>query len=620
MRPNSELANGRSAGTIAVPAMKWLVFFPAWVFLLSYLIFKVKEANRRTADGALPALVGATDADRVAPQVIGADKGGAPRPARVSGEEIRAAGHTFAERVQLLPVDAEAPVVTPLWPAGQAGGLATARRTDFRAWRLHAGSELSFYYPDEPGFVVEERRGGAPPPMVGAIFDNRDREAERWYRVVGPGGETWAALSVDRAGGFDRTERFPAGEAFHKWLLAGGAVARASLAEDGTLRRVQWLGRRHRLSLLGWQHVAAHREAYAAFAASVEVAQPVVDGERKLAELVAGEALSSRLGMLERGMDASGVEAVLGRPAGIADEIWVYHEPRRGGDRYFRVRVAEGRFRGLDRDWLTVRKDPPIRGTLLWMLEKTGIRAGPVGGVGYDLGPLRDEDVALIFGELRRRLPDAAAGEWADLCQVAANLAEMRLEDEGSLAAIRARFAEVGLPMRSAIQVLQGAEPEGARNLFVRRAVLILSELRWNQDPGGGLSAELQMLLAYLGRAHAEAEALVLRAAEHPHDAVRAVAFGFWEWFPDERRAALLAAGLEDRSPLVRRRCAEALAVLGADGAGGAEGGDARRLERLLRIEQDIETREHLASALERAREEVEPQGSVSINLESVRP
>jgi hypothetical protein len=572
--------------------MKWLILFPLWVFLLSYVIHRVREANRGDVEPGRPAAVAPSVPDEA--EVPPAEpEPGSPLELRIDGKAISAMADSLEAAAGLIPVDQNYDQLSQLWPTDglgeQAGNL--ANRSEFQSWELHQGEGMSFYFPQGVGLSVEEVSSSKTFARLGEIFFQDIGGAARWYRVAGPEGMTWAAFAVDAVNEFDKRERFPSGEVFHKILPADGGVARISLAPDGKLGRVQWIGEGIRVTLLDWQHCASHRAAYAALASSVRLGAGGETGGRDgLMLRMASEAgLESRLGLLEKGMDRQRVEALLGSPSGIEGATYLYDAPRRDGGHRYRVTFQNGQFLGLSSDWRALRKDPPIPGTVEWMLEKTEIRAGNAGGVGYDLGPLTDEEVTTIYSQIARLLPGSNAVEWSDLCQVLANLSELRLSDTGTLELVRGRFLEPGLPAGAAIVVLRSGDQTAAKEIFAQKAKAMMA--------GNAPAADdLQLMFSYIGKRHSSAGDLVKGAAQHQMGDVRSVAYSFADWFEEGVRLPLLMRGLRDAEVGVRQRSAEALAAAG----GAADLIPA--LQKALESEIDGEVRAHLERAIERIR------------------
>lgn len=566
--------------------MKWFIFFPVWVFLLSYVIHRVREADREEAVSETSALDGGAVAEQRPP----APGLGGVRGATMGGSEMRQLVEVFATRVQLVPVAEDAAQQSPLWPMDGLGDAAKAVAVgaDFDTWELHQGEGFSFYFPQGVGLSVETVPAGFGFPKLGEIFYQGFADSAVWYRIVGPGGMTWAAFAVDAEAGFDSRARYPDGEVFHKVLLADGGVARVSLAPDGKLGRVQWLGGGKRVSLLGWQHCAVHPDAYVALAASLRLGAGGESGGREaIMRRLAGEGgIESRMGLLERGMDSGQIEELLGRPSGTEGGVLIYDGRRRERAKRYRLELGSGGFDGFRDGWRTLRKDPPIPGEVDWMLEKTEIRAGLPGGGDYDLGALTDDEVKMIFTQIQMRLPKADASEWDDLCQVLANLSELRLRDPATLDLVRQRFLEKELPAAAAIVVLRSWDPEAARDLFVSKATDMLA----GERPA---AADLRLMLAYLGKGHRNSLGLVTTAAGHRSPEVRSVAYTFWDWFDEAVRRPLLARGLQDSAASVRRRSAEAFAAE----AGSVE--DLPLLQNSLDAESDNEVREHLQRAID---------------------
>jgi hypothetical protein len=578
--------------------MKWLLLLPVWVFFICYVAWKLRDDG---VDSPEPRVDRHTDPQELPAFSVSAKAGQLMnREQRISGAQMEIVAVKLRKQVQLLPVNEEGCGMSPLWPIEAAGEIVTGLATcpDFPSWRLFESGELSFYIPNDKGMRVEVVDSGGRIPMTGELFYRNEISPDRWYRIVTADNITWGAISVDEGSLFDDRERYPVEETFHRTMVWGGGVARFSLDAGGHVCRAEWLGEGKRVSLLNWQHGSMHRDAYLALAASIELGDELRRPESKLQGIVRSVTLTSRLrmGLLERGMRRDQVQKVLGKPIGITGDLWLYHSPQRNGDQYYRVAFGkDGTFGGLESDWIEIRKDPPIRGTIEWLIEKTEIRAGKAGGIGYDIGVLSDKDVAFIFGQLRQRIRSAGGEQWTGLCQVLANLADLGLKDEEILQDFRVRFLEDEIPIRPAIALLRKWDSVGGRNLFVQKAKDMIASLRW-QSPSprsaSGNVADLQVLLDFIGGNHPASGQLLKAMAEHPHIGVRVAGFSFWRWLKGANLRKVALKGLIDTSDQVRLYCADAL------NSGCATPADVSFLQERLKEEHVAAIREHLTAAI----------------------
>ncbi|MFP6872548.1 MAG: hypothetical protein VCA55_03480 [Verrucomicrobiales bacterium] len=578
--------------------MKWLLLLPIWVFFICYVVWKMGDDG---AGSPGPQVYRHTDPQGLPASPVPAKAGQSVRRAQqVSGAQMAIVAGKLRERVQLLPVIEDGCGLSPLWPIETAGDIVPKLATcpGFPSWRLFESGELSFYIPEGKGMRVEVMDSGGSIPMTGELFYRNETSPDRWYRIVGGDNITWGALSVDEGILFDDRERHPVSETFHNTMVRGGGIARFSLDSGGYVCRAEWLGEGKRVSLLGWQHSSMHRDAYLVLAASVELGNPLRRPESQLKDIVKAMTVTARLkmGLLERGMRRGEVQEVLGKPVGVAGGVWLYHAPHRNGDEYYRVAFGkDGTFRGLKSDWIEIRKDPPILGTIAWMLEKTEIRAGKAGGIGYDIGALSDKDVVLIFEQVRQRIPSAGGEQWTGLCRVLANLADLGLQDDGILQLLRVRFIEDELPIRPAIALLWKWDPAAGRNLFVQKAKDILGSLRW-QSPAprsvAGNVGDLHVLLDFIGGSHSASGELLKGMVDHPHIEVRVTGFSFWRWLKGADLRKVTLKGLTDASDRVRLYCAEALA------SGCAIPADSNFLQERLKEEHVAGIRDHLTTAI----------------------
>jgi hypothetical protein len=259
----------------------------------------------------------------------------------------------------------------------------------------------------------------------------------------------------------------------------------------------------------------------------------------------------------------------------------------------------DGVFQNLKNDWREVRKDPPLRGTIEWMQEKTEIRAGKPGGIGYDIGALSEEDGRFMVNQLIRRIPLASGSQWSGICRVLENLAELGLQDEQLIDLLRVRFLEEETSIRPAIPVLWRWSEEGSRGIFTQKARDIISAFRW-QAPVTRTVAQttedLRVLLDFIGEDHPGAGKIIALMAQHSSVTLREEGFSRLAWLRGDQLRTLALEGLSDLSERVRLYCADVLA------SGVAEPEDKNFLQQRLNKEQSALIREKLSSAVAKLR------------------
>ncbi|MCP4849753.1 MAG: hypothetical protein GY899_17585 [Verrucomicrobiaceae bacterium] len=579
--------------------MKWLLLLPFWVFFICYIVRESGEekvVSRHHQQSA-------NESRREILEPVAAIEHELPvtREARVSGVDMAQSALQFRDKVELLPVIGNDSEMSPLWPIGkQADVLAGFAFGEVSSsWRLFESDNLSFYLPEIDTLRVEVVESMEEIPMIGAIFHRKENFSGSWYRIVAGENITWAVIAVEDAELFDERERHPVAEIFHRTLALGGGVARFSLDGTGHICRAQWLGHGKRVSLLAWQHSSMNRATYAALAASVELGGALRIPKSRLNKLIGAVTMTTklRMGLLERGMRANEVEELLGKPVGNSGGELIYHSTHRDGDSYYRVGLGEDdTFKGLNNDWIKTRKDPPLRGTIEWMLEKTEIRAGAPGGIGYDIGMLSEKDVVFIFAQVRNQIATAGGKQWVGLCRVLENLADLKLRDEQTLKLLRARFLDEEVDFRPVIPVLWRWSPVGSRHVFMQKAKDVISGFRWQSPvsrPVSHIVEDLRVLLDFIGQDHPGSGELLALMIEHPSIRLREVGFSLWRWLKGDQLRSVVLKGVSDTSDRVRFYCAEAIE------AGCAMPEDVDFLRQRLQAERVLGIREKLSSAID---------------------
>lgn len=584
--------------------MKWLFLLPFWAFFIFYIMMKVSEEKVVVTE--VPRLNNDNQQELGEPVAVVNAEVLPIREKLVTGRQMQQFSGQLRKRVELLPVNSNRSGMSPLWPMGKdPDGLEVlAAGGEFSSWVLFESEELSFYLPEGDALRVEVVEEGELIPMIGALYYRNGKVPLRWYRIVAEGDVTWAAMAIEVADEFDDRLRHPVSESFHRTMEYGGGVARFALDEQGGICRVEWLGNGKRVSLLAWQHSSIHRKAYAALASSVQLRGNLRLPKAKIEGVIRAVTNTARLrlGLLEHGMNAENVQQVLGKPVGISGDVLLYHSRHRQGDFYYRVNLGkDGEFRGLESDWIKPRKDPPIRGSIGWMLEKTEIRAGEPGGIGYDIGALSQQETVFIFDRVNQLVSTVGGKQWNGVCRILENLADMGLKDEEVLNLFRVRFLEEETEIRPAIPVLWRCNPAGCRNIFMQKAKDVISGFRWQSSvlrPASQTVEDLRLLLDFIGESHPGSVELLKLMAQHPSMRLRELGFSLLPWLKSAELRSLSLKGLTDESDQVRLYCAEAIQSLGC-----AIPGDGAFLEECLRKERVAGIRENLSLAIAQLRE-----------------
>ena len=588
--------------------MKWLWLAPFWVFFICYFVIKSGERTGVSQGDSHSEVVRPSEVVIKGvlpePNVIDQKTAVLPRKKQVRDIQIRSASNKLRKRVEVLPVTGKADIWSPLWPMGRSHIPKEDQYSpdDSGYWTLFQSEELSFYIPELKHLRVEVVEESLMIPMLGSIYHMSSESECRWYRVVLDGGMTWAAFAVDDLDHFDDRNRYPVSENFHRTLEHGGGVARFFLDDQGRICRAQWLGNGRRVSLLSSQHCGARLDDYSVLAASLELGTALRVPLTGLQRVIRASTptVSSRIGLLEPGMRSSDVIDFLGNPVGVSGSTFLYHSLHGHADCYFRIPFGEdGLYYGLGNDWREIRKDPPLRGTIEWMEEKTEVRAGRPGGIGYDIGSLSDEDSQLIINQLILKIPAAEEIQLARICRVLENLAELGLQDKRLINLLRTRFLEDEMSIRPVISALWRWNHEESKSIFTQKARDVISAFRWQvaeRGRGSQTADDLRVLLDFIGQEHSGAGEIIALMANHSNATLRETGFSRLGWLQGDQLHALALAGAVDVSDRVRLYCAEVLA------SGVAESSDENFLREWLSKEQNALIREQLISAVDSLR------------------
>lgn len=533
------------------------------------------------------------DADR-APDLIAL-------PESLTGEQFERHTDREIDNIRLLELSEAASPVSFLWPTREDEDspaepelLELAQRDAFDHWKSFSDEHIAFFYPDSPGVRVEPLAPTEPVPLLAPLMMlPPDPGAFRKYRITAGDRGTLCVISLARADSFDDAPRAPQPEVFHRYTESGGGLMRTSFTARGQVRRVEVLGKNTRASLLDWPHLAVHQEIYLRMGASIELPNPRAKFPDLRKAAIAKYGLEGKLGFLDQGAPESEVIAALGRPAAIDAEGGSLAYYRRDGAEHivYKVPIRAGLFVGFGEDWRESSHPEPAGGSIRWMFEKTSPPTGRPGVAGYDIGAMTDHDAQAIFDRFVELAPGAKPDDWAQLCQVVANLAHHDLRDQRVVEIARARLQKAGADPRPALLALESCDSELAKGAITEHII--------GQFASASLETEtlehIDTLIAYLGRDFPGSAQLIDRAICHQSGPVRELGFKYCDWLPEKYALPHLETGLTDASIEVRRLCASAFASAHGDPAKHAE-----MLAIRLSQEADEEVKISLEAAIQR--------------------
>jgi len=450
-----------------------------------------------------------------------------------------------------------------------------AAKGSFPKWRTHEDEYLSFSYPDDPHIKLETKKPGDRIPIMGGPLRTAGITFLKSYRLA-LGRHTYCLLMLDRNDEFDDSICMCGAVVYDKYLFHNGALYRFSFLGSGEVKRVQLLCNGLRVVLFERTHLPIHEDVYLDIALSVKMRNGPCDEDEMKKAVFAKYGFEGRLGFLEKGMTKSDVTELLGVPRREHKGILYYlqrhsYEDGRGTYSYettTRLDLRRGSFAGFGKNWRRARELPPERGTPEWILAKARYKEGMWRAEDYDLGPLNPDEVKYVFDRIVALLPEASSNHWGILCQAVHALHAQGLKDKRVLPAIRARYLEDDLRMHQASWILHIYDPDGSRDLFLKRIRLTLdgakkraaSLIKKEQSLTLAPYDDLHNLLSFLGKTHPQRVDLIIEAMDHPHSQIRSDAYFFWDSIPREVARPRLIKGLKDRNVYVRDWSARAFA------------------------------------------------------------
>ena len=588
--------------------MSKIILIPALALaILGLAIFvkleRDKQSTRTPGGGPEAAAVDGQPAGGDPDPATGAVPPPAPEPIqlseRLSGEEFRRLTDRTIANLRMIPVAAEADPVSFLWPSTADDAPAAlptleyARQATFPSWKSYADEHIGFYYPDASGIEVEVVGPDETVPVFARHLLRRETGAFRRYRITAGSDGTLALISISRADRFDDAPRSPQPEVFHRYYPSGDGLLRASLTENGQVRRAELLGKDLRVSLLDWPHTAAHQDIYLRLATGIQLQPPHADLADLQARVRSQFGFEGRLGLLDPGMFESDIVQLLGAPLARDTQRGAlqYLHDDGSGEILYTLTIRDGSFAGFAQGWREFPRSIPDEGTIGWMFEKTDYHAGPPGGIGYNLGPLTEADVEFIFNRVVQLSPNAGGQDWEQLCDVIINLAQHGLRDPRVIELLVVRLESGDDRADAAVRALVACGSDEARTAVAKYLVNRLAA----PAPEPETLEQLDTLLGFVGKRHADTPAILERSFKHDSNGVRELAFRHLDWIPEASAIAHLEAGLRDPSVAIRLRCANAFAQ-----DRGEPARHAQLLQACLAEESDEQVKQLLQQALQR--------------------
>lgn len=448
----------------------------------------------------------------------------------------------FVHEVQLIPL---APDADPGLPRGldylssQLGRPFTdeeatlLRRTDAGPWRRYQDDLLAFDIPDDPTLRIETvfPEDDSPLRVVGGRTGTTDNRYERAYRLTAGADVPYLIILVSPERIFDDGICFCGAIAYSKFLARAGHRMRFDLLDNGEVKRAQMLGPA-RAMLMEWTHTAITQAAYIRIASSIRF----VDAT---ASLVRPASEQEGPGWLERGLDAAGIEALLGPPTRTDGARLIYEEEHRletgeGWRMSLLLPLIDGRFHGFEPSWRRYEELPPVPGSVAW--AKSVPAASPPDGSAED-------ERRRVLDAFLENAPQASGRLWNEWCQIAAKLAEHDVKDPRVAELVATRFAEPELAAHAhhAAWVLHRYEAAGRHDLFARAARRILEQ----PSELGFISSDLGNLLSFLGAGHPEFAPLMELALRHDDTQIRATGLFRADKLPADRARAAARTALD---------------------------------------------------------------------------
>lgn len=466
--------------------------------------------------------------------------------------------------------------------------------TEEGRWRTFEDDLIKFEHPDHALFQVSvlNEKSREPIRVVGGVASMADNSFQRAYHLE-VGDLYFGVIFVREADWFDEGICLCGPIAFKKCVLAEGTALEFSLLPNGTVKKVQALGGKHRAILFEWTHSVIPQSAYARLGSSVRLK---VASTKPLKEWVAfSKEKRGTMGLvswMEPGDDQEKVLDILGNPTRRkGDRLeYVSEEWRADGDGYqttISVDLKEDKFQRFESGWSNWQELPPKPNTVAWAESRVQH---------WQSDKATDaEKKSTMPGELTR-IADLAVSnarsakepDWERWSGIARSIVELGSKDRRILDVVLARYAEADLGHFYSNDIVEAFEHPGRQSMFESRAAYLLKKKE--PDRGG----ELNNLLAMMDRKSPVYERLVKEACEHKSPDVRHTGYNFAERLSKAVGLSLLRKGLDDEDESARQ-----MAALNIDEVVGPN--DVTWLKERLNGEKDKRVKDALQDAIEAA-------------------
>ena len=455
-----------------------------------------------------------------------------------------------------------------------------AAKKSFQKWKKYEDKYISFIYPDNPNITLKR-----------SIPDNDVPTGIFCYSLL-IGKNSYCSLYLDKTNSFDDETCFCGAIIFDKFLFKDGTLLRFSFLKNGYVKNVQALSDKYRVNVDHWTHQRIQQAPYIKIASSIRFKKHA--NIKELKEKVIKKYGGS--GFLEKGMNRKQVIKLLGKPT-KAEALKLFYDFQ---DRRYIYRTTiefnkDGIFNGFKKKWSEILLLKPKYGSVDWIKEKVEKYRFKVDKakedneyedeknkkkpedysdndyyqeeyprivITYNLGPLTEKDIKMIFNRFIELTPKANKKDWNILCCAVNDLAECGHKDKRILPVFIEKYSRVIAP-HWANWIVEKYNPENKQKLLIQQIERVYAYARKKIKSNDDTLFYLSNLLAFLNKKTQKAKELILIGMHHPNTDIRNSAYGYWDKLPENKAIPLLRKGLKDRNYFVRWKCADAFIKIG---------------------------------------------------------